>query len=258
MKTAGIDVGLESIKIVILDEGKVLAKNIAASGGGKRAENVEALWEKTLADANISAADVEKIVATGQGKTDVSFADRTVTEPIAAEKYAKYFCPKSTGIVDMGADQIRVVTYEDAEGETNVTLNQKCGAGIGTLLKYVTRRLDMSLEELSSITPDINKEVVVNDGCIVFAELDALELLNNGVAKEDVANALVVANSYRINAVFNDRVKPLDDSTILAGGIANNAAVVSALKQISGISFNVSEDPEFVGAAGAAVIAMTV
>jgi benzoyl-CoA reductase subunit D len=253
MITAGIDVGLEAIKIVIVKDGVVIGKSKGFSGGSGRPREVEALWQDALSQAGISAADVEKTVATGAGKFDVAFADSTLTEPMADAKAARYYFAGATSIVDIGADQTRVVTLGEDGKVIEIVLNQKCSAGLGTILSYIARRFEMTLEELSALAPGAANGAVVNDGCIVFAELDALELLNQNIPKEEVAAAVVAAIAVRANMVLNDKIVPAKDTTVLIGGVSRNAAFVEALKTRSGIDFIIPEDGEYGGAVGAAI-----
>lgn len=255
MITAGIDAGLESVKVVIIKDGQIIAKSSGLSGGAGRAEVIDTLYAKALAEAGIAKDDVEKVVATGAGKFDASIASETVTEPIADAKSAGFYLHDATSIVDIGADQMRVTTLDGADKIVEIALNQKCSAGIGTFLKYTAGRFGLGLEGLSALSAGSAGDAVVNDGCIVFAELDALELLNKNVPKEQVAAAIVEAMAVRANMVLNDKIVPAKKTTVLIGGVAKNNAFVQALKARSNIDFVIPEDAEYGGAVGCALIA---
>jgi benzoyl-CoA reductase subunit D len=255
MITAGIDVGLEAIKIMILKDGEIAAKACGLSGGAGRKRAIALLWGEALEKAGIPVTDVGKVVATGAGKFDVPFADRTVTEPIAAARAARHCLKDAKTVIDAGADQTRVVTVKEDGGIEELILNQKCGAGLGSQLRYLARRLEMTLDDLGALPPDAAAGAVVNDGCIVFIELDALELLNEGVPARQVAGAINDAVAVRLSMILNDRLVPAADRTVLIGGISKNAAVVNALKTRSGIDFVVPDDAEYGGALGCALLA---
>lgn len=256
MITAGIDVGLENIKAVILNDGKVAARGTGLSGGAGRAGSVEKVWNETLAAGGFSLPDIGRVVATGQGKYDVSFANDRVVEPVADARATRFLYPSSASMVDIGADQTRLVILGDGESIQEIVLNQKCAAGLGIFLKTMARRLNMTLEEMSLISPNDNKkEVSVHDGCAVFAELDALSLLNRNIPCEDVARAIIEAVAVRVNSILNDKVKPAKDTTVLVGGVSRNTAFVNSLKKRSGIDFLIPEKAEYAGALGAALIA---
>jgi benzoyl-CoA reductase subunit D len=254
MITAGIDVGIESLKAVILKDGKVLARGIGLSGGAHRAKIVEQVWSEALAAARLKPADIGKVIATGQGKNDVRFADDRVVEPVADAWAARFLYPKATCVVDIGADQARVVTL-GKDGITEVVMNQKCAAGLGILLKSIARTLGMTLEEMSGLSGNPAGGVTVNDGCAVFAEMDALGLLNRNVPRQDVARAVMEAVAVRINSILNDKIMPAKDTTVLVGGLSRNIAVVNALQRRSEIGFMIPEHAEYAGALGAALMA---
>ncbi len=255
MITAGIDVGIENVKVVILKDGKVIARGAALSGGANRAKSAEQAWKNALAAAKISPSDVSNIVATGQGKGDVSFARDRITEPVADARAARFLYPEGTCVVDVGADQVRVVALGPQEKISEVVMNQKCAAGLGTLLKSMARTLAMTLEEMGRIKGSSSGGALVNDGCAVFAEMDALSLLNHNVPREEVVRVVIEAVAVRVNAILNDKIKPSKDATVLVGGMSNNKAVVNALKRRSGINFIIPEQAEYAGALGAALIA---
>ncbi len=255
MITAGVDVGIERIKIILLSDGKVIGEGMAKAGGAKRKENVDALWEKVLAESGIAASAVEKTVATGIGKFDVAFADKRVTEAIADARAARWFFPEAKTVADVGADQVVTLALGEGKEITEASLNQKCSAGVGLLLRRFSRFLGFSQEELSALPEDAAGDAVVNDNCRPFMELDAYGQLNRGASVKEVAGALINAAATRVHAVLNDKVMPPPEGAVLIGGLAGNKAFVKALEKQSGLSFLIPEKPEYAAAVGAALIA---
>lgn len=255
MITAGVDVGVDAVKVVVLKDGKVLSRSTASSGGGDRGASAEGAFQEALKSAGIKSADVNKVVATGQGKNDVRAAVQRVVEPVAAARAARYLYPSARAVVDVGADQIRLVVMDNAGKIEEAVLNQKCAAGIGVFLRSISRRMGISLEEMSRMTGKAADQVIVNDSCAVFAGLDAVALLQDETPAQDIAQAVHEAMAARINAVLNDKVAPPKNSTVLVGGVAKNEGIVKALKKRSGIKFMISDQPEYACALGAALIA---
>jgi len=255
MITAGIDMGLETVKAAILRDGKLIGRGKALSGGAGRAAAAEAAYRDALRDADVKAEDIVKVVATGKGKYDVPFADERVTEPVTAAKAARFLCPDATCVVTVGADETLVATLGEGGRINEFVINQKCAAGLGTFLRYMARRLEMTLEELSLLTPAKPLAASVNDGCAVFAELDALSLLNHGATPKEVGAAVNEAAAVRANTTINDITAPARDRVVLLGGLTKNGAFVHALKALSGLDFVIPAEAEFAGALGAALIA---
>jgi activator of 2-hydroxyglutaryl-CoA dehydratase len=148
-----------------------------------------------------------------------------------------------------------MVAMDDAGKIDEAVLNQKCAAGIGVFLRSISRRMGLSLEEMSRMTGKSAGQVIVNDSCAVFAGLDAIALLQDETPPGDIAQAVHEAMAARINAVLNDKVVPPKNSTVLIGGVAKNEGIVKALKKRSGIKFQIPDEPEYTCALGAALIA---
>jgi predicted CoA-substrate-specific enzyme activase len=255
MITAGIDVGIETVKAVVLKDAKVLARGKALSGGAKRAEAVEKVWNETLKSAGLSATDVKKVVATGQGKYDVKFANSRVVEPVADARAVRFLYPLARALIDAGADQVRAVSLDDKGDIQDVVLNQKCAAGMGIFLRAMARTLGITIDEMGKTNAVSSEDAMVGDGCCVFAELDAIAMIHNNVPRAVIIQAIDEAVATRLNSILNDKFKPEAKGTVLIGGLSKNSGVVNALKKRSGIDFSIPEQAEFAGALGAALIA---
>jgi activator of 2-hydroxyglutaryl-CoA dehydratase len=94
----------------------------------------------------------------------------------------------------------------------------------------------------------------VNDGCAVFAEMDALSLLNHGASAAEVASAVADAAAVRICMTFNDITIPARDKIVLFGGLTKNKAVMDALQSYAKMEFVIPDEAEYAGAIGSALI----
>ena len=252
MITAGIDVGLEYTKAVVVKDGKVAGKACGLSGGVNRPANVQAVYDKALSAAGVKAGDVGKVFSTGKGKFDVPFADDKLTEVVAAAQAARMTEPKVTTVIDAGADEIVVATVE-GEKIKEFVINQKCAAGLGLFLESMAARFDMTVEELGALEGPLS--VTVNEGCVVFAELDALSLANRGTDPKEIGKALNEACAWRANMTINDIYKQDKACVVLMGGLVLNKAFLKALEKIAGVKFVIPEDPVYSAAIGAAALA---
>ena len=252
--TAGIDVGIENVKAVILKDGKVLASQQAPSGGANRAASAEKVWQAALKEAGISASDVSKVMATGQGKYDVHFANGNIVEPVADARAALWYFPSARSVLDVGADQMRAMNYDDKGAITNVVMNQKCAAAIGISFKTLARTLGMTLDEISQVNGSAGSEAAVNERCCNFAEMDTHWLIHEGTPKKQIVQARNEAAAVKINSLLNEKIT-LNKDIVLMGKVAKNAGLVKALKQRSGANFLIPKQPEFGGALGAALVA---
>jgi predicted CoA-substrate-specific enzyme activase len=255
MITIGVDAGIENIKAVVLKDGQVLARTIGLSGGAGRGKAAEAVWHEAVELAGLTPAEIQKTVATGQGKYDVKIAADHVVEPVADARAARFLYPSARSVVDIGADQVRVMTLDDRGKITEVAMNVKCAAGLGVFLKSMARLLGMSIDEMSALPAVASQGTVASDSCCVFAELDVIALVHNNTPKPQIVQAINEAVATRINAVLNDKIPPDVNRTVLIGGVMRNAGMVSALKKRSGVNFLIPDKAQFAGALGAALIA---
>lgn len=251
MITAGVDVGLEYTKVVLMRDGAaIIGRAMSLSGGWTRTQRIEEVFGEALASANLVVSDVEKTIAVGKGKFDVSFADTTISEPYAAVLAARYFCSDATMAVSVGADETIVSTITEDGKTGEFTINQKCAAGLGLFLETVAHRLEMEIEAFGALQGDYSEKA--NDGCVVFGELDVLSQINRGIPYEQAALSAIDAAALRASTTIGDITITNEEKMILFGGVAKNGAFVRALEKRRGTSFVIPDDPEYAGAVGAA------
>ncbi len=255
MITAGVDSGIEYVKAVVLRDGVVLSRSIARSGGGDRARSAEQVWEQAVHLAGLTPADISRTVATGQGKNAVKFASSQVVEPVADVRAARFLHPSVRSVADIGADQCRIVTLGPGGKIIEVVINLKCAAGLGIFLRSTARRLGITLPEMSGSPEEPTGLVTVSDTCCVFGTLDVTALIHNNTPKPVIIAAVNAAVATRINSVFNDKIPPDTQQTVVGGGVALNLGVMAALHRRAAIDFIIPEYPEFLGALGAALSA---
>ena len=256
MKTAGIDVGFDMIKVAVMDDGKIVAKTIGEAGCIGREGNIDKLYGEALAAVGLKAEDIRKVVATGIGNFSVGFAADYISDAVADANAARFFFKGAASVVDVGADKTRLVTLDpDGDGIREAVQNQKCMAGLGLALDVISNRLGYTLDDISKFEAGADNGTIVNDGCPVFAELDSLEELNKGTPKEQVMGAVINSVIIRLNAILRDKVMPSKEKTVLLGGVSRNAAVISGLEARSGVKFMIPEDAVYGSAIGCALSA---
>jgi predicted CoA-substrate-specific enzyme activase len=252
MVTAGIDVGVKTVKAVIVKDNKVVASGIASSDGFERSKATEQLWNKVLQQAKMSASDIDRVIATGTGKMDVSFASDNIVEPVADVQAARQLFPSARTVIDVGAEQARVVKFDETGKVSNYTLNQQCGAGLGTFAEAMARALEVTLDEMSELALKSKSNTSINAECGTYASLDVVSLIHNNTPKADIARAVIDAIANKISATVN--LTNIEKDIVLIGGVARNAGIVEALKRRMGVDLLIPEEPELAGALGAAFI----
>ncbi|MFQ6001339.1 MAG: BadF/BadG/BcrA/BcrD ATPase family protein, partial [Anaerolineae bacterium] len=89
--------------------------------------------------------------------------------------------------------------------------------------------------------------------CTVFAESEVVSLVHAKTPKADIVRAVHDAIASRIISMV--RRIGVEREVVLIGGMAKNIGFVDSLKRGLEMDLVVPEEPEFVGALGAALIA---
>lgn len=252
MITAGIDVGAKTIKAVIVKDNKIAAQSINPTGF-EPVETAEKTLEEAVKQAGISRKDIKKIFTTGAGRKSIPFADHNVTEVTADAKGTNYLLPSVRTIVDIGAEEARGISSDSAGKVLDFSKNDKCAAGAGAFVESMSRALELTVPLMIEISHKSTKEAPINATCAVFAESEVVSLIHTKIDKADIAHAVHDAIASRVSSMV--RRIPIEKDVALIGGVANNTAIVEAMKKHLGVEIKVPEKPEYVGALGAALLA---
>lgn len=249
MIIVGIDVGGENAHLVILKGSEILAQGHVATGI-KKAETAEKLYDETLKKAELKREDVGKVVATGSAGKRVSFADRVIPDASADAWGVNRLVPSARTIIDVGAEEGRAIKINPEGKVLDFAINEKCAAGTGTFVEAMARALEITVEEMAHISLNSNQSIQMNAQCAVFGESEVVSLIHQKIPKQDIAKAVHDAIAGRIASVA--RIVGLEKDVVMIGGMAKNVGFVDALKKEASMEIIVPDDPDFVGALGAA------
>ncbi|MBI2227614.1 MAG: CoA activase [Deltaproteobacteria bacterium] len=253
MITTGIDVGAKTVKVVLMEDGKIRGKAKVLSGFDQE-ESAKAALEQALAEAGLSREAIGSIVTTGNGRKAISFAKGDVTEARAAALGAVFLYPTARTVIDVGAEESRAIKC-DANGKVlDFAVNEKCAAGSGAFTEAMARALEVPLEELGPLSLKATQSIPMNAQCAVFAESEVISLIHSKTDKADIARAVHDGLSSRVVAMV--RRVGLVSELVLIGGVAHNPGFVESFKRTVGLDdVRTAAEPDFVGAIGAALAA---
>ncbi|MFX0064324.1 MAG: acyl-CoA dehydratase activase [Candidatus Hermodarchaeota archaeon] len=251
MAVAGIDVGAKTVKVLILDNGNILSKSKVLTGFNQM-ESVNKALNEALDKANLKREDLESIISTGVGGKVVDFATTTIPEVRAAAKGVIHLLPNVRTVIDIGAEEGRAAKCSPEGKVIDFVINEKCSAGAGVFVEAMARALEVDLEEMGPMSVRATKAVPMNAQCSVFAESEVVSLIHAGTSKEDISRAIHDAIASRIASMV--RRIGIEDEVAIIGGVAKNVGFTDSLKRTLELSnLIIPEDPEFVGALGAAL-----
>jgi predicted CoA-substrate-specific enzyme activase len=252
MLVAGIDIGGKNVHIVLKKDGTILAKS-AAPTGIKKAETAERLYDEVLQQAGLKREDVEYVVATGSSGRRVAFAQGVIPEAAADARAVVQLIPSARTIIDVGAEEGRAIKTNSEGKVLDFAINEKCAAGTGTFVDTMARALEITVEEMAEASLQSTKSIPMNAQCAVFGESEVVSLIHAKTPKHDIARAVHDAIAGRIGSVA--RIVGLEKEIVMIGGVAKNSGFVESLKRELATDVIIPDEPDFVGALGAAAAA---
>ncbi|MBR0598071.1 acyl-CoA dehydratase activase [Sinanaerobacter chloroacetimidivorans] len=249
----GVDIGSSSSKAVIIDtNGVVCGEGIVNIGTGSKGPQLSVTM--ALEQAGIEKEDIKKCVVTGYGRMMYEGADRQITEISCHAKGVKHLWPDASTIIDIGGQDAKVIRVSVNGTVENFVMNEKCAAGTGRFLEVMARVLDCKIQDLARLAAKGKPGVVISNTCTVFAESEVISQLASGKSVEDVALGAHTSIAQRIAGLCN-RIG-IADAVVMTGGVALNYNVVTAIEKEIKHSIIRLEDPQAMGALGAAIFAL--
>lgn len=256
MVTAGVDVGFETTKVVILNEDKVLSQTVAWGRNDQAGSVTQKALERSAHEAHISLQEIMRTVFTGRGREFIPHDFENMT----LDKISESFCcakgiymeqPSVRTVVDIGAERTMVVACDKGK-VVRTTSNDRCAAGSGRYLRMVADLLWMDVEEMGSRALAADKDLVVENTCAVFAESEIISLIHLKEKPENIVKGVFNGLALRIYPLLTT-IK-FEQDLALIGGVAKCSGMVKALEDRLRTSIIIPDGPEYIGAKGAAFI----
>ncbi len=251
----GVDIGSVATKVVLLSlNGDYKIKNFKISPTGPNGNKTALkLIEEILNEENLNKIDIKRILATGYGRVSVDFTDLTKTEISCHAKGAKFLFPKTKTIIDIGGQDSKAIKLANNGNVVDFVMNDKCAAGTGRFLEVMSHALQIELKDFGNLHEKSKNLIEITSICTVFAESEIISLIHEGVSKEDIVKGLNYSVARRAVTLLK-RVNYEEEIT-MTGGVAKNSGVVSALEDLLKLKINIPENPQIIGAIGAAIFA---
>jgi benzoyl-CoA reductase subunit D len=250
--TAGIDLGTQSVKAVILKDGIILARGQAFSGFDPAKAAEQAVGE-ALKKAQLTLKDVNHFTATGSGMDIAPYSSSTVSMVGAVAKAGVFLFPKARTIIDIGAEEARAVRCDEKGMMAEFVVNERCAAGAGTFIEAMARALEVKLEDMGPLSLKAERASPINASCVIFGESDVVTLIHRQESKPEIARAVFDAMADRVSSMVHRL--GVNPDVVLVGGVAKDVGFVASLKRKLGLDIFIPEYPEFAGALGAALTA---
>lgn len=251
---AGIDSGSTSTNVVIMNKNREILSYSIVKTGAKSQSGAENAMKDALDKLNISRNKLSKIISTGYGRVSIPFADEEVTE-ITCHGKAAYFLNNSIRtIIDIGGQDSKVIKLDYNGNVVDFAMNDKCAAGTGRFLEMMSNALEVPLNEMGEKSLNWNEDIDITSMCTVFAESEVVSLIAQNKEIPDIIHGLNKSVAGKTASLVNRIGKK--EGYMMTGGVAKNIGVVKCLEEKLGEKIFIPEEPQIVGAIGAALIAL--
>ena len=253
MIVGGVDIGSLSAKAVIMEGEKLLSWSIILT----RPDSIETareVMEQALKNVDLSLDQIKYIVSTGYGRVNVPFAQKNITEVSCHALGSHWLFPEVHTVLDMGGQDCKAIRCDEHGRVMSFAMNDKCGAGTGRYLERIGAMLGLSPDEIGPLSlQTIEGPVLINSYCAVFAERNIQLLVRQGKHRNDILAGACEAITERIYSLLA-RVR-VQEAFSISGGLAKNSGVVKRLENKLGVRAYIAQEPQIVGALGAALFA---
>ena len=251
---AGCDLGISSAKIVITDNGTILASEVVPYKSFPH-KAAQAAMEGALRRAGLSRHAVVPCLATGFGEKAVRFADGIAPNITCLLRGLRALNPQVRTVIDVGGHTLRA-SNTTSEGELHHTaFIEDCAAATGLFIEAMAKVLELPMEELAAISLVSENPVRITNTCVVFAESEVISFINEGHSRYDVFAGVALAVTTKIASIAR-RIDNIPE-VAMTGGMAKNVVVKRGVERHLGLRFADlgGVDPQIVGAFGAALLA---
>jgi benzoyl-CoA reductase subunit D len=252
MTVAGMDLGTQRVKVVILKNGAVAARAQEFSGFDPSKAAQDAL-QTALKDANLKLADIAHFTATGSAMELAPHANSTVSMMGADAKAGVFLFPKARTIIDVGAEEARAVKCDEKGVMVDFVVNERCAAGAGAFIEAMARALEVKLEDMGPLSLKAERASPINASCVIFGESDVVSLIHRQESKPEIARAVFDAMADRISSMVHRL--GVNPEVVLVGGVAKDEGFIASLNRKLGVQVMIPQFPEYTGALGAALAA---
>ncbi len=204
----GIDIGSTTIKLVVMDEERLIFKNYARHFS----EIGSALTNSLTSLKNIIGEKTFKIALAGSAGMGIAkkISLPFVQEVIACQTAVEKFIPQTNTVVELGGEDAKIIYLGNAP---EVRMNGVCAGGTGSFIDHMASLLSTDAPGLNALAEKGKQIYTIASRCGVFAKTDIQALMNDGAKKADIALSI-------FQAVVNQTIGNLAQGRPIKGNVA--------------------------------------
>ncbi|MCL2011327.1 MAG: 2-hydroxyacyl-CoA dehydratase [Cystobacterineae bacterium] len=192
----GIDVGSTTVKVVVVDQQqRLLYKTYTRHLSEVRrtvADNMAQLCQSALFSGDLRAT----LVITGSGGLSIAEIAGVpfVQEVIACAEAVESLVPHTDVAVELGGEDAKITFFSNGVEQR---MNGACAGGTGAFVDQMASLLRTDAVGLNELAKKAKNIYPIAARCGVFAKTDVQPLLNEGVAREDIALSIFQAVAHQ-------------------------------------------------------------
>ena len=247
MYSLGINIGSSSVKVSMLEENNISWSEVEPHEG----DFLHSL-ENILSSHNIPR-DIAVLATGTEGRHLLNV--NSVIEPLCIEEALQHLHYKVDAIVSLGGEDFVVYTIGKNNKIIKSFSGNKCASGTGEFFKQQLARMNMSLNDINSISEQ-RRVLKLSSRCSVFMKSDCTHRLNKGEAdKGDIVLSLSDVMATKV-VDFVKRAKITRGKVLLVGGVTQNQYIVHFIRErMPEIKFIIPDQASYFEAYGAALMA---
>lgn len=258
----GIDSGSTTTKIVVVGtDVNMLFHYYSANNGNPLETAIQGLREfYNGLEAEGKTVRIAKAAVTGYGEDLIKSAlgiDYGIVETMAHFIAARRVEPDVSFILDIGGQDIKAIHVRNG-AISDIMINEACSSGCGSFIEGFADTLGYSPSEFAELGARSHAPCDLGSRCTVFMNSRVKQSLKDGATVADLSAGLsysVIKNC--LNKVLRiSAYSDIGDSVVVQGGTFRNISVFRSLEKLSGVKVSSSDNPELMGAYGAALHAM--
>ncbi|MCT4599285.1 MAG: acyl-CoA dehydratase activase [Marinifilaceae bacterium] len=223
MNVLGADMGSRAVKLIIMNDDKVIYKKQLSTMEFYRDYcNYRDSLHFDLSRLTDIPVDIK--ISTGYGRNNTNLNDFTSINELKAHALGACYQSKEEDFIllDIGGQDVKVMRIENSV-LTNMDLNDKCAASCGRYLENMANVLEVSLETLSKYSEN---PVELNSTCAVFSESELIGKIAEGISLDRLCAGVNYSLFRRLKGILSHyKAKKL----FVGGGVASNKAVIKFL-----------------------------
>jgi predicted CoA-substrate-specific enzyme activase len=231
----GLDIGSISVNTILIDADRQIVENHYTYCRGRPFHALREVLAGLLGRHRPEHIRGLAVTGTGGQLAAKLIGGRFVNEIVAQSTSVAALYPRARTVIEMGGEDSKLLIM-GPQGLVDFAMNTVCAAGTGSFLDQQARRLDVSIEkEFGELALRSADPPHIAGRCSVFAKSDMIHLQQIATPVEDIVAGLcfAVARNVRSNLA---RGRELQKPVVFQGGVAANAGVVRAFREVLGLA----------------------